>query len=213
MGDEADSITVAYSDSGRIKAAKVEDEVPIVGYLIAPELLPPRRVDLDFRAGSIQALTQGEATSFEIPVGRDPTVTASTATVSQVAELDPAFLKGTNILPVSVGELDGTKAGRGCAVYDLIAYGSLLRRLSSEGVRGPIIVRTDGELPSWISGDVRLTLDVGGRDISGPTLSNIREMEKSFAEIRHETYRGSANRADSGPLRDLKRRIRHSARV
>jgi hypothetical protein len=144
----------------------------------------------------------------------DVSPTLSTATVSMPIALDPAFLRDvTPDLPATVEEISNSRAGRGLQVWDLLAYYSALLQLQSlnGSSTGRVLVRTDGQLPGWIEGSIRLTLDVNGRDIAPELLELVRREETFIDSIEKETIDGRTNAAE-GPIREVIARSKAEAR-
>lgn len=213
----AEFMTLAFSDSALYRPRKVDDQVPVAGYLI----LPPAPADQIPRMGTLEF--EGFGSARQPPGDVIPTFvggtgefrvtpSASTATAAMSMTTDFAFLaEAASDLPAPVDEIARSRAGRGLAVWDMLAHYSALRRLKRLGVSGgTILFRTDGELPEWISGAKRVTADVNGTNIAPALLQLIRESEADLPPIRRETVQGW-NVAE-GPIRQVIVRGRRDAR-
>ena len=116
---------------------------------------------------------------------------------------DPAFLaEVAPTLPATIEGISRSRAGRGPRVWDLLAYYSALLRVESLRVSGRILVRTDGQLPGWVDGSVRISLDVNGENIAPALLEAIRTVEKRVGPIEKETIDGWSNEAER-PIRQV----------
>jgi hypothetical protein len=213
----AEYMTLAFSDSALYRPRKIDEPVPVAGYLILPPATAdqiPRMGTLEFEGHpgahypALDAVPTFVGNTGELRV----TPSASTATAAVSMPTDYAFLAdATNDLPASIEEIAHSKAGRGLVVWDLLAHYSALRRLKRLGVsNGTIIFRTDGELPEWVSGSKQVTADVNGRNIAPALVKLIRESEATLPPVRRETVQGW-NVAE-GPIRQVIARGRRDAR-
>ncbi len=208
--------TLVFSDSSLYRPRKVDELVPVAGYLI----LPPAPADQIPRLGTLEFA--GHSSAKRAPVDAVPvfvgdgdfrvTPTASTATAALSMTTDFAFLANdASDLPVPIEDIADSKAGRGLAVWDLLAQYSALRRLKRLGVSdGTIILRTDGDLPDWMSGNKRVTANVNGINIAPKLIELIREAERELPPVRRETVIGW-NVAE-GPIRQAITKGRRNAR-
>lgn len=181
-----DTLTIVYSDSS-LKRLQRTDALPtaLLGYLITspgPGELVPRRVDMDF-----SVRVRGDTDYIDMALAATSTV-ASTATSSNSLWVDDNFLHDARVnLPFTAGDLEGTRAARGTQLWDLLAYVSALLKAERSGITGPLLVRTDGDLPEWMRGIKPVTLDVRGRNV-GPDLVNaVRQVEGRFSAVHRET--------------------------
>ncbi len=209
--------TLAYSDSSLYRPRKVDEPVPIAGYLILPSV-PTNQIPL---LGTLAFEDRGDA---QLPRwGSIPAVVAnygdlrmvpqmSTASVAYAMPTDFAFLADeASNLPASIEDIATSRAGRGLAVWDLLAQYSALRYLKRTGVKsGDILFRTDGDLPDWVSGAKKVTVEVGGKNIAPALVELIHEVESDLPPVRRETVSGW-NIAE-GPIRQVIDRGRREAR-
>lgn len=201
-----DIITVAYSDASLFKPRKIDDLVPVAGYVI----LPPAPADEIPRMGTLRFLNsspQGYPPLYysgaDFVQTFDVNPVLSTATASMNIGTDPAFLaEVAPTLPATIEGISRSRAGRGPQVWDLLAYYSALLRVESLRVSGRILVRTDGQLPGWVDGSVRISLDVNGENIAPALLEAIRTVEKRVGPIEKETIDGWSNEAER-PIRQV----------
>lgn len=209
--------TIVYSDGSVFRPTKVDGPVAVAGYVI---VLTPRVQSIPIAKAF--AIVDGELTEriplrdagveYVLPPLRTlPPGATSTASIADHLTSDPNFLAAdVRGLPISIAEIKDSKAGQGPQVWDLVAYFSVLRRLArSPRHGGQLVVRTDGELPGWLDGSRRLTLDLDGRNIAPVMLESVRWAESELEPVRHETV--DWNLAQ-GPINEVIRRERRDAR-
>jgi hypothetical protein len=215
--DMVEFTTVAFSDSSLFRPRKVDEPVPVAGYLILPPVPAdqiPRMGTLEFEGyrsaryppADAMPMFVGDAGEYRVT----PAVSTAAAAVSMTT--DSAFLADdTDKLPAPIESIARSRAGKGLAVWDLLAHYSALRRLKRLGeAHGTITFRTDGELPDWVSRKKTVTVEVDGENIAPALLELIREAEAELPPIRRETLLGW-NVAE-GPIRQVITLGRRNAR-